>query len=123
MKIYFIRHQAGGVIHDAPFESPPTPAQCAAVLARVPEFRENDRHPKTGEPYWVKVICVENGVTTTIGGANGESAEEINAKASGHCPIRAAGHKRTPGSGEPGKAAAGGALDAIASGTGNVRNP
>lgn len=129
MKLYFIRHQIAGIVVDSPFAEPPTPEQCAKVLARVAEVH-SDTHKKTG-PCWAKVVCVEDGVTTTIGGCNGESAEDIDAKASGHCPIRAAGLKRSPEAGPPAAGAATGSgarggsgmPDVIGAGTGHVRNP
>ena len=94
MKLYFLRHQAAGILHDAPFSAPPTQAEIAPLLNRCATSHGNTHH-KTGEDYWTKVICVDTSLpvdhpdrTCTHGGARGESAAEADAKAAGHCPIR-----------------------------------
>jgi hypothetical protein len=59
-KIYFLRHQAGGVLHEYPFAEPPTEEQRAAVW-KLCFHRHGAEHPKiyTDEsgnefkrPYW-----------------------------------------------------------------------
>lgn len=54
--IYYVRHQAGGVMHAFPFSSPPTDAQIAGVVAHA-ERQVGGRkvHSKTGEPYWHRI--------------------------------------------------------------------
>ncbi len=53
-KVYFIRHQAAGFLHDHPFASEPTDAQKAPLLARC-VARHGAVHQKTGEPHWHRV--------------------------------------------------------------------
>lgn len=87
---YFFRHQALGVAHDRPMASAPSVAELKAFAAEM-DARFGATHPKTGEPYWIKVIAVENGETTTVAGLCGGEAVEgshADAHASGHCPIR-----------------------------------
>ncbi len=93
MKIYFVRHQAEGVLHAFPFDHQPTQAECDAALAPVNAAR-GLVFQKTGVAYWAKIIAVENGETTVVGCAHGRTVEEVNAHASGHCPIRAVGLTR-----------------------------
>ena len=58
MKIYFLRHQAAGIVHKYPFSSPPTDEQRAAVEREC--FQQHGAaHPKTGESYWMTVVDVE----------------------------------------------------------------
>ncbi len=94
-KMFYVRHQAAGIAFDHPFSSPPSQAEVAEVLAAC-EAKHGTKHPKTGEPYWAKVISVEGGVQETLGCAHGGTAESVDARASGECPIREAGHKRWP---------------------------
>jgi hypothetical protein len=48
MKIYFVRHQAAGVVYDYPFLQPPSEEQIAAVKRRC--FQSfGAEHPKLGE--------------------------------------------------------------------------
>lgn len=56
--IYFLRHQAAGVLWEHPFSGPPTDIQRAAVAANL-RMRFGDRLPRTGEPYWLVVVPVE----------------------------------------------------------------
>ena len=58
MKIYFLRHQAAGIVHKYPFSSPPTNEQRAAVEREC--FQQHGAsHPKTGESYWMTVVDVD----------------------------------------------------------------
>jgi hypothetical protein len=57
-KVYFLRHQARGVLHDLPFAQHPTKEQIAAV-ARLCAAAHGTHHPKTEEPYWLKVAEIE----------------------------------------------------------------
>lgn len=58
MKIYFVRHQAAGVISKYPFSEPPTDAQVDAVMREC--FQSFGAvHPKDQEPYWVRVYEVD----------------------------------------------------------------
>lgn len=53
-KIYFLRHQAGGVITKYPFAQQPTKPQVEAV-ARECFQTFGGKHPKTDEEYWLRV--------------------------------------------------------------------
>lgn len=58
-KVFFIRHQAGGVMHEFPFAAEPTADQQAAVY-KVCRQRFGVSHAKTpDEPYWARVVEVE----------------------------------------------------------------
>lgn len=58
-KIYFVRHQAAGTLHDLPFSYPPSESQLAAIERRCFQ-RHGASHPKTpDEPYWLKVEAVD----------------------------------------------------------------
>lgn len=55
-KIYFVRHQAHGIVHEFPFAEHPTQEQVAAV-ARFCFQSYGHGHPKTpDQPYWTKVV-------------------------------------------------------------------
>lgn len=58
MQIYFVRHQAAGVLYGYPFTDRPTVAQLDALTAHC-RSRHGDVHPKTGEPYWSRVVAVD----------------------------------------------------------------
>ncbi len=64
MQIYFVRHQAAGVVWEYPFEREPSAEQVAAVDALCAQ-RYGAVHPKTSERYRVMAVAV--GVVT--GGA------------------------------------------------------
>lgn len=55
--IYFVRHQAAGILTDYPFASAPSQAQLAA-LSKLCFQSHGAAHPKTKEPYWVRVVEV-----------------------------------------------------------------
>ncbi len=55
MKVYFLRHQAAGVLDDLPFAEPPTDMQRAAVMRNL-RVRYGTHLPRTGEPYWLIVV-------------------------------------------------------------------
>lgn len=55
--IRFVRHQAAGVLYDFPFADEPTAKQLDALTAFC-ELRHGKAHPKTGEPYWLRVVEV-----------------------------------------------------------------
>lgn len=56
--IFYVRHQAAGVVHEFPFAASPNEAQLAAV-AKLCFQRFGASHPKTpDEPYWVRVVEV-----------------------------------------------------------------
>ena len=57
-KIYFLRHQAAGLLAEYPFAEPPTEEQ-VNLFARVLRARHGDAHPKTREPYWLRVVTVD----------------------------------------------------------------
>ena len=54
-KIYFLRHQAAGLISKYPFSDVPTDVQIDAVKRECFQLL-GPSHPKTGEPYWLKVV-------------------------------------------------------------------
>lgn len=58
MILYFVRHQAEGVVWRFPFLTPPSDAQKAAVNARC-AMAHGQSHPKTKEPYWLQVVEVD----------------------------------------------------------------
>lgn len=123
MKLYLIRHQAAGIIHDFPFDHAPSATEITPILARC-QAQHGDKHPKSKKTYWAKVVCVEDGVTMTVACAHGGKAEDVDARASGECPIRAAGLKRWPGTGPDAPEGSGSvALNITSHGTGIVRNP
>lgn len=86
---YQIRHQRLGVL---PFANPvePTEAEALAIVKAVD--RDDAVHPKTGKPYWAKVLRVhDNGTVETAWGlCDGAkvSAEHVDSEAAGYCPIR-----------------------------------
>lgn len=53
-KVYFVRHQAAGVLWDSPFGATPSAGQVGALKERC-EQRHGDSHPKSGEPYWLTI--------------------------------------------------------------------
>ena len=57
-KIYFVRHQAAGVVSKYPFAEPPTEEQITAVC-RECEPHWGAEHPKTGEAYWAIPVEAE----------------------------------------------------------------
>lgn len=58
-KVYFVRHQAHGVVDEFPFASHPTQEQVARV-AKYCFQAHGFGHPKTpNEPYWTKVVDVD----------------------------------------------------------------
>jgi len=56
-KIYFVRHQAEGLLTEFPFAEPPTDAQFSA-LAKLCFQRHGEKHRKTGETFWIKTVEV-----------------------------------------------------------------
>lgn len=54
-KVYFVRHQAAGILTDYPFAAEPTESQLKA-LTKLCFQSHGAQHPKTGEPFWVKVV-------------------------------------------------------------------
>jgi len=55
-KIFFVRHQAHGVVHQFPFAQHPTQEQVDAVKRYCFQLH-GFGHPKTPEePYWVRVV-------------------------------------------------------------------
>jgi hypothetical protein len=58
-KIFFVRHQAHGIVHEFPFSSHPTQNQVEAV-ARFCFQSHGFGHAKTPEkPYWTRVVEVD----------------------------------------------------------------
>lgn len=56
-KVYFVRHQAHGILPGFVFGQPPTAKQQDAI-ARICAATHGSAHPKTKEPYWFKVVEV-----------------------------------------------------------------
>lgn len=123
--LYFIRHQAAGILHEQFFVDPPQQAQIDAIVAQC-ESRHGKEHPKSGQPYWAKVIKIDTdkplddpGRVVTHCGCSGESASQADAKAAGYCPIREGHH--VP---EKDLAGGGGISDHVSfHGVGTVKNP
>lgn len=111
VKCFMIRHQAEGIITDRVYASTPTDAQLAEAAADLEE-RHGDKHPKTGEPYWVKpheaVLEVPDSIAASF-----EPAPDAPPKAE-----RTAAARR----GQPGSAQVGVSAPKV-SGTGTVTNP
>lgn len=57
MRVYYLRHQATGVLHEYPFAQPPTAEQLAPLLAECRRLHGDDS-PK-GAPWWTRVVDVE----------------------------------------------------------------
>jgi hypothetical protein len=57
-KVYFVRHQAHGILPSFAFGQPPTAKQQEAI-ARICAATHGAAHPKTKEPYWFKVVEVD----------------------------------------------------------------
>jgi hypothetical protein len=57
-KVYFVRHQAGGVMHEYPFAKEPSDAQVAA-LSKLCFQRFGATHPKNNAAYWARIVEVE----------------------------------------------------------------
>lgn len=58
MKVFFLRHQAEGVLHAYPFATRPTPEQCAPLLEACAQ-KWGAGHPKTGEPFGFWIVELE----------------------------------------------------------------
>lgn len=52
--VYFVRHQAGGVLLDYPFANPPTDEQIAPLVAEMVRLH-GERSPK-GEPWRTTIV-------------------------------------------------------------------
>lgn len=57
-KIYYVRHQAHGVVHEFPFRASPTQNQIEAVRKYCFNIHGFGHMKTPGEPYWVKVVEV-----------------------------------------------------------------
>lgn len=57
-KIWFMRHQAGGVLSDFPFAEQPTTEQIAPLRALM-NARHGTHHPKTKEEFWFAPYAVD----------------------------------------------------------------
>jgi hypothetical protein len=58
-KIYFVRHQAHGIVHEFPFAEAPTQNQ-VEVVARFCFQSHGFGHAKTpDQPYWTRVVEVD----------------------------------------------------------------
>lgn len=89
--IHYVRHQAAGILTDFPFASAPTSAQMAA-LTKLCFQRHGEKHAKTGEPYWLKVVempvlgagDVPEVPERSLSVASEASAPEFKVEARGH---------------------------------------
>lgn len=64
--VFFVRHQAAGVVHEYPFAETPNAEQMAAV-GKLCFQRFGFGHVKTpDEPYWLRVVEVELLDTRTL---------------------------------------------------------
>jgi len=57
MKVYFVRHQAAGVVHQFPFAQEPSAEQVALVREHCAQSFGTE-HDKLGE-FWTKVVSVD----------------------------------------------------------------
>lgn len=57
-KVYFVRHQAAGILTDFPFSAPPSDKQLEAI-ARLCFQRHGATHPKGDAAYWTRVVELE----------------------------------------------------------------
>lgn len=101
-KIYFLRHQANGVVHEFPFAEPPTEAQMKAVM-RLCFMRHGGSHKKTpDEPFWTRVVEVEllgpNDIPdvpervltgVSVPGVGKADTNEVSASGTGHVEVPA----------------------------------
>lgn len=55
--VFYVRHQAAGVVHEYPFANSPSEAQIAAVGTLCFQ-RWGANHPKSNEAYWLRVVEV-----------------------------------------------------------------
>ena len=53
--VFFVRHQAHGVLYDMPFAAPPTAEQLSRIEALM-RTRYGDTSMVTDEPYWMRVV-------------------------------------------------------------------
>ena len=88
-KIYFVRHQAHGIVPNFPFKEHPTQEQ-VALVAKWCFQQHGFGHPKTpGEPYWTRVAefdllgptdlpDVPDRVLAEVGGAPGAMTSTVS---------------------------------------------
>jgi len=57
-KVYFVRHQAAGILTDYPFSAPPTDRQMS-TLSRLCFQRHGATHPKGDQAYWTRIVELE----------------------------------------------------------------
>ena len=55
MKVYYLRHQAGGILTDYPFSKPPTGEQTKAISALM-AATHGTKNKKDGADYWMIVV-------------------------------------------------------------------
>lgn len=89
-KIYYVRHQAGGLLWEFPFAQPPTDSQKAALEALCRNLH-GSVHPKTEKPYWLTVAEVDlldSAALPDVGGAgpseSSASAPQFSAQGVGY---------------------------------------
>lgn len=58
-KIYFLQHQAHGVVHEYPFAAPPTEEQTKAVRKFCFQLHGFSHAKTPKEPYWIKVLEID----------------------------------------------------------------
>lgn len=54
-KVFYLRHQAAGILTQFPFVETPSETQIAAIKALCDDAH-GELHAKTDEPYWLKVV-------------------------------------------------------------------
>jgi hypothetical protein len=94
-KIYFVRHQAGGVLWEHPCAETPTQAQMIALGAMC-EALHGETHPKTDEPYWLTWIAVDVLGPTDIPSFPESPGETANVGAMAPVTVAAVGHVSNP---------------------------
>jgi hypothetical protein len=96
-KVYLARHQAHGPLWQFPFASAPTDDQLA-VLANYCARLHGEKHPKTGEAYFLKVeeleLLTPSDVPQALIPAGGSSRD--NTAAVGQFGVSGVGHVSNP---------------------------
>jgi hypothetical protein len=100
-KLYYVRHQAAGIVYEFPFSQPPSEKQQRAVARFCFQKVGRISHEKTPDkPYWTRIVEVEllgpdelpdvpervlTGVT--VAGAGKADAGEVTANGTGHVEV------------------------------------
>jgi hypothetical protein len=90
-KVYFVRHQAAGIVTKYPFAQEPTEAQVAAIVREC--FQSfGGSHQKTPDvPYWVRVESFDLLDANTVPEVQERSLSVANVAAVGEVTVNAVG--------------------------------